>query len=78
MSQHYDNVRPLICPQVRRYRGHARLAQVIPLYPKHHAPRPWRAIAVALVAAILIATSLAVMLRAGNEIMGQLMPVGWW
>ena len=78
MSHYYENVRPLVCPQVGRYRGYGRVADVIPLYPRLHAPRPWRAVAFALAAAIVIATSLAFMLRAANETMGQLIPVGWW
>jgi hypothetical protein len=78
MSHHEDNVRPLICPQVRRYRGPGHVAQVIRLHRPLHPLRPWRAIVLAIATAILIAASLAVMLRARNEIMGQLIPMSWW
>lgn len=65
MSHHYDNVRPLICPQVRRYRSHTSVAEVIPLYPTHRAPRPWRAVTfslLAIFAVTAVATALLVVM----------------
>lgn len=78
MSHHYDNVRPLVCPQIKRYRAYAHVADVIPLYPRLQAHRPWRAVAFALVTAVFIATAVAFTLRTGSETVGQLVPVGWW
>lgn len=81
MTHYYDNVRPLICPQVRRYRSHTSVAEVIPLYPTHRAPRHWRAVMfslLAIVAVTAVATALLVTLRSANETMGQMIPRAWW
>jgi len=81
MSHQYDNVRPLICPQVRRYRRHTTVAQVIPLFPTLRAPRHWRGVVfslLALVAVTAVATALLFVLRSGNETMRQLVPGAWW
>ena len=60
MSHHVDNVRPLICPQLRRYRNYTRVADVIPLYPAHRHHARWLAVAFCVLAlAAMIATAAA-------------------
>jgi len=78
MTHHYDNVRPLICPQVTRGRRYSRVADVIPLHPRRHPLRRWRAVGFAVVVATLVATALAAMLRGASESMGQMMLISWW
>lgn len=82
MTHHYyDNVRPLICPQVRRHGHYTGVAKVVRLYPTLRWPRHWRAVmfgVLGVVAVTALAAALAFAWRSATATMGQLVPGPWW